>query len=83
VHEDSTGRSGLLRPGLVQRMSAGTGSGTRNGTSGTSVSSRCGWFPTTPASRRDTSRPTGDGQRITAGTDGAEILVWEMHATPG
>ncbi|MCY7340357.1 MAG: hypothetical protein LH603_00430 [Pseudonocardia sp.] len=25
----------------------------------------------------------GDGQRITAGTDGAEILVWEMHATPG
>jgi hypothetical protein len=24
-----------------------------------------------------------DGQRITAGPDGAEVLVWEMHATLG
>jgi quercetin 2,3-dioxygenase len=25
----------------------------------------------------------GDGQRIVAGVDGAEILVWEMHASFG
>jgi quercetin 2,3-dioxygenase len=30
----------------------------------------------------DTARVTGsDGQRVTAGPDGAEVLVWEMHAT--
>ena len=30
----------------------------------------------------DTARITGsDGQRVTAGPDGAEVLVWEMHAT--
>jgi quercetin 2,3-dioxygenase len=32
----------------------------------------------------DTARITvGDGQRIVAGADGAEVLVWEMHATLG
>jgi quercetin 2,3-dioxygenase len=32
----------------------------------------------------DTARITaGDGQRVVAGPDGAEILVWEMHATLG
>ncbi len=32
----------------------------------------------------DTARITvGDGQRVTAGADGAEVLVWEMHATLG
>lgn len=32
----------------------------------------------------DSARITGsDGQRLTAGTDGAEVLVWEMHATLG
>jgi hypothetical protein len=30
----------------------------------------------------DTARITvGDGQRVVAGPDGAEVLVWEMHAT--
>jgi redox-sensitive bicupin YhaK (pirin superfamily) len=30
----------------------------------------------------DSARVTGaDGQRIVAGADGAEVLVWEMHAT--
>ncbi|MEJ3657550.1 pirin family protein [Actinomycetes bacterium KLBMP 9759] len=30
----------------------------------------------------DTARITvGDGQRVVAGSDGAEVLVWEMHAT--
>jgi redox-sensitive bicupin YhaK (pirin superfamily) len=30
----------------------------------------------------DTARITvGEGQRLVAGTDGAEVLVWEMHAT--
>ena len=24
-----------------------------------------------------------EGQRVTAGPDGAEVLVWEMHATLG
>ncbi len=32
----------------------------------------------------DTARITvGDGQRVVAGPDGAEVLVWEMHATLG
>ena len=32
----------------------------------------------------DTARITGaDGQRVTAGPDGAEVLIWEMHATLG
>jgi quercetin 2,3-dioxygenase len=32
----------------------------------------------------DAARITGaDGQRVTAGPDGAEVLVWEMHATLG
>lgn len=32
----------------------------------------------------DTARVTvGDGQRLVAGPDGAEVLVWEMHATLG
>jgi redox-sensitive bicupin YhaK (pirin superfamily) len=32
----------------------------------------------------DTVRITGaDGQRVAAGPDGAEVLVWEMHATLG
>ena len=32
----------------------------------------------------DTVRITGaDGQRVTAGPDGAEVLIWEMHATLG
>ncbi|MFC4945645.1 pirin family protein [Pseudonocardia sp. GCM10023141] len=32
----------------------------------------------------DTARVTaGEGQRIVAGSDGAEVLVWEMHATLG
>jgi quercetin 2,3-dioxygenase len=32
----------------------------------------------------DTARITaGDGHRLTAGPDGAEVLVWEMHATLG
>ncbi len=32
----------------------------------------------------DASRITGaDGQRVTAGPDGAEVLIWEMHATLG
>jgi quercetin 2,3-dioxygenase len=32
----------------------------------------------------DTARITvGDGQRMVAGPDGAEVLVWEMHATLG
>jgi hypothetical protein len=25
----------------------------------------------------------GAGQRVTAGADGAEVLVWEMHAAVG
>ena len=30
----------------------------------------------------DAARITGsDGQRLTAGPDGAEVLIWEMHAT--
>jgi quercetin 2,3-dioxygenase len=30
----------------------------------------------------DAARVTGaDGQRLTAGPDGAEVLIWEMHAT--
>ena len=30
----------------------------------------------------DAARITGaDGQRVTAGPDGAEVLIWEMHAT--
>jgi redox-sensitive bicupin YhaK (pirin superfamily) len=30
----------------------------------------------------DAARVTGaDGQRVTAGPDGAEVLIWEMHAT--
>ena len=30
----------------------------------------------------DAARITGaEGQRLTAGPDGAEVLVWEMHAT--
>jgi len=32
----------------------------------------------------DAARITGaDGQRVTAGPDGAEVLMWEMHATLG
>jgi redox-sensitive bicupin YhaK (pirin superfamily) len=32
----------------------------------------------------DAARITGaDGQRVTAGPDGAEVLIWEMHATLG
>lgn len=32
----------------------------------------------------DSARVTlGEGQRVTAGADGAEILVWEMHASLG
>ncbi|HXV92247.1 MAG TPA: pirin family protein [Pseudonocardia sp.] len=32
----------------------------------------------------DSARVTvGDAQRITAGADGAEVLIWEMHATLG
>jgi redox-sensitive bicupin YhaK (pirin superfamily) len=32
----------------------------------------------------DAARFTGaDGQRVTAGPDGAEVLMWEMHATLG
>ena len=32
----------------------------------------------------DAARITGaEGQRVTAGPDGAEVLVWEMHATLG
>jgi redox-sensitive bicupin YhaK (pirin superfamily) len=32
----------------------------------------------------DTARVAGaDGQRVTAGPDGAEVLIWEMHATLG
>ena len=32
----------------------------------------------------DTARITvGDGQRVVAGAEGAEVLVWEMHATLG
>ena len=30
----------------------------------------------------DAARISGsDGQRLTAGPDGAEVLIWEMHAT--
>jgi redox-sensitive bicupin YhaK (pirin superfamily) len=29
----------------------------------------------------DSARITGGGQRVTAGPDGAEILVWEMHGS--
>ena len=28
-------------------------------------------------------RTLDEGQRVTAGPDGAEVLVWEMHATLG
>lgn len=32
----------------------------------------------------DSARVTGaEGQRVTAGPDGAEVLIWEMHATLG
>ena len=32
----------------------------------------------------DSARITGaEGQRVTAGPDGAEVLIWEMHATLG
>jgi hypothetical protein len=32
----------------------------------------------------DAARVTGaEGQRVTAGLDGAEVLIWEMHATLG
>jgi quercetin 2,3-dioxygenase len=37
-----------------------------------------------PLGTGDTARITvGDGQRIVAGADGAEVLLWEMHATLG
>ncbi len=37
-----------------------------------------------PLGTGDTARITvAEGQRVTAGPDGAEVLVWEMHATLG
>ena len=33
--------------------------------------------------RRRRAHHRGAGQRVTAGPDGAEVLVWEMHATVG
>ena len=39
---------------------------------------------TGPLGTGDTARVTvSEGRRVTAGPDGAEILVWEMHATLG
>ena len=39
---------------------------------------------TGPLGTGDAARITvADGQRVTAGPDGAEVLVWEMHATLG
>lgn len=166
VHQDSTGHNGLVRPGLVQRMSAGTGilHSEKNDSAGdlhlvqmwvqpdtervtpgyaqrdinadlesgelvVVASGRTGHrgeraisihqrhaslhaarlrpgttaaLPTSPMAHvfvargdvelegagpmatGDAARITDtDGQRVHAGPDGAEVLVWEVHATLG
>jgi len=169
VHQDSTGHSGVIHPGLAQRMSAGTGilhsekndahdavedvhfvqmwvapdtekitpgyeqldigssldagglvvvaSGMPRHTHESAISIRQehaalyaarlapGASATSPVAplahlfvargsvelegagmlgTGDTARITGaDGQRVTAGPAGAEVLIWEMHATLG
>jgi len=91
VHQDSQGNSGVLYRGLAQRMSAGTGilhsekndawrlGGERNHL----------FVPrgsvdlegTGPLGTGDAARITGaQGERIVAGPDGAEVLVWQMAA---
>ena len=91
AHRDSMGNSGVIYPGLAQRMSAGTGvlhSEKNESPVSVCISCRCGWFPTnrvsTPGYQQaeiDEGQLTGGLVTIASGMhDGAAIAIHNKSA---